>query len=77
MVCNIGSWYLTILYVINTEENKKKIKNNGKKNICEILVTVTRRKDHRGNLDVYWRMILKWILHKLALRLWTGLNCLG
>jgi hypothetical protein len=33
-----------------------------------------RERDHWGNPDIDWRIILRWIFRKWDVRVWTGLS---
>jgi hypothetical protein len=43
-----------------------------KRNIHNFLIGKPERKGHRGDPSVEDRVILKWILKKLGVRLWIG-----
>jgi hypothetical protein len=44
------------------------------RNIRKILVEITEKKEHFENLSVVERIILKCILGKWGVKLWTGFN---
>jgi hypothetical protein len=43
------------------------------RNAYKILVGKLERKGHLGNLGVYGKVVLKWILEKRGVKMWTGL----
>jgi hypothetical protein len=42
------------------------------KNAHKICQKTLRKRNHLGNICVYGRIIIKWILKTLDLRIWTG-----
>jgi hypothetical protein len=43
--------------------------------IYKILMENIKGRDHLGDIGVDWKIILKWILKKQRLRMWTRILC--